>query len=353
MEGPKGLQLVVFVGVCLTVAGISGAPVDLPVQVKGRTALCPSDQFWSNGTCNQCSVCPTDSLMETYKQCTETEDTTCHCTSGSYLESLDNQCRKCLDCPIGQNVTSACSATMDTQCSACPEGTFHNITARRCQTCKQCAAGEFVLKTCTPIFETLCMAQFTFHQTTSKMGRRRADPPHRQAPQPRRDLHQSSVSRPENSSAIDSSWHKESNSDPLVYGGLALIIFVVAVYTIRQIYKSQDFSWSCPDCLGCSDTVKESSPVKATPTVPAPQHPQQQPLIYRNSLLTVGGPGPNLNLLPPPAWMNCGGYAMQPLIAGQPPVPLLGTVEQQPQGGRSRLCSTSSAYRGSQAHAVV
>ncbi|XP_059909768.1 tumor necrosis factor receptor superfamily member 16-like isoform X1 [Gadus macrocephalus] len=76
------------------------------------------------------------------------------CTSDEYR--VGQVC--CLACPGGYRVHRDCTATANTLCSKCPDGTFKEGLSgqKQCSACTRCVTGQKVKKSCTPTSDTVC-----------------------------------------------------------------------------------------------------------------------------------------------------------------------------------------------------
>ncbi|XP_030198190.1 tumor necrosis factor receptor superfamily member 23 isoform X20 [Gadus morhua] len=64
----------------------------------------------------------------------------------------------CLACPGGYRVHRDCTATSNSLCSKCPDGTFKEGLSgqKQCSACTKCDPGQKVKKRCTPTSDTEC-----------------------------------------------------------------------------------------------------------------------------------------------------------------------------------------------------
>ncbi|XP_053190809.1 tumor necrosis factor receptor superfamily member 6B-like [Scomber japonicus] len=113
---------------------------------------CPTGSFtalWNHiGKCLRCSVCDFNQVATS--ACTADSDVQCECRQGYY--NIDDMCMRHSQCPVGEGVLANGTATEDTVCQTCPDGTYSDIASNQ-QSCMQhqnCeAAGlKLVLKGC-------------------------------------------------------------------------------------------------------------------------------------------------------------------------------------------------------------
>ncbi|XP_056450752.1 tumor necrosis factor receptor superfamily member 23-like isoform X3 [Gadus chalcogrammus] len=92
-----------------------------------------------------CSVCNTHGVASTASP---------SCASDEYRAG--QLC--CLACPGGYRVHRDCTATTNSLCSKCPDGTFKEGLSgqKQCSACTKCVTGLKVKKRCTPTSDTEC-----------------------------------------------------------------------------------------------------------------------------------------------------------------------------------------------------
>ncbi|XP_069597434.1 tumor necrosis factor receptor superfamily member 8-like [Ranitomeya imitator] len=88
---------------------------------------------WSKNrpTCAACRRCKEESSLVTVQSCTLLTEAICQCKAGYYCHSpLPNTCARCnlfTQCPPGQGVKQKGSPMKNTECEACPSGTFSDV----------------------------------------------------------------------------------------------------------------------------------------------------------------------------------------------------------------------------------
>lgn len=89
--------------------------------------------------------------------CTDSNDATCACNYGYYMNTLSQRCEPCTMCPEGQGVLLGCELDHDTVCEECEEDTYSDQESLRepCIPCTSCDDSE-ILHPCTPVTDTVC-----------------------------------------------------------------------------------------------------------------------------------------------------------------------------------------------------
>ncbi|XP_072282449.1 tumor necrosis factor receptor superfamily member 8-like [Pyxicephalus adspersus] len=83
--------------------------------------------------CATCNKCKKDDWLVEIQGCSLHTEAICQCQAGFYCQSsLGTTCARCVrhkECPHGQGVKTKGSAEKDTECEACPPGTYSNINS--------------------------------------------------------------------------------------------------------------------------------------------------------------------------------------------------------------------------------
>ncbi|KAM7381651.1 hypothetical protein PAMA_012477 [Pampus argenteus] len=114
-----------------------------------------SETFSHTEKCQPCTQCTGLLRMET--PCTDSNDATCVCNYGYYLNKLSQQCEPCTKCPEGWGMLSSCEFDYDTVCEECTRDTYSDQESSRdpcipCTTCEETG----VLEACSPVSDTVC-----------------------------------------------------------------------------------------------------------------------------------------------------------------------------------------------------
>ncbi|GAA6214245.1 tumor necrosis factor receptor superfamily member 16-like [Lates japonicus] len=109
--------------------------------------------------CQPCTQCTGLLRMET--PCTDSNDATCVCNYGYYLNKLSQRCEACTKCPEGQGMLLSCEFDHDTMCEECTSDTYSDQESSRdpCIPCTTCDEGE-VLQSCTSVSDTVCLVTY-------------------------------------------------------------------------------------------------------------------------------------------------------------------------------------------------
>ncbi|XP_040885468.1 nerve growth factor receptor b [Toxotes jaculatrix] len=115
-----------------------------------------SENFSHTEKCQPCTQCTGLLRMET--PCTDSNDATCVCNYGYYLNETTQQCQSCTRCPQGQGMLLSCELDHDTMCEDCTTDTYSDQESSRepCIPCSTCDDGE-ILEACTPVSDTVCL----------------------------------------------------------------------------------------------------------------------------------------------------------------------------------------------------
>ncbi len=118
---------------------------------------------WSHTEkCRPCTVCT--GLFRMKAPCTDSNDATCVCNYGFYLNEFSQQCEPCTKCPVGQGMLYSCEYNQDTVCEECTADTYSDQENSRepCIPCTTCEDGE-VLQQCTSVSDTACLGKTIAH----------------------------------------------------------------------------------------------------------------------------------------------------------------------------------------------
>lgn len=115
-----------------------------------------SENFSHTEKCQPCTQCTGLLRMET--PCTDSNDATCVCNYGYYLNKLSQQCEPCTKCPEGQGMLYSCEADHDTVCEECNGDTYSDQESHTdpCIPCTTCDEGVTVVEACTSVSDTVC-----------------------------------------------------------------------------------------------------------------------------------------------------------------------------------------------------
>uniref|UniRef100_A0A3Q4ABJ3 Uncharacterized protein n=1 Tax=Mola mola TaxID=94237 RepID=A0A3Q4ABJ3_MOLML len=105
--------------------------------------------------CQPCTVCT--GLFRMTTPCTDSNDATCVCNYGYYMNKLSQRCEPCTKCPEGQGMLLSCEFDHDTVCEECKWETYSDQESSRepCIPCTSCEEGE-ILNPCTSVSDTVC-----------------------------------------------------------------------------------------------------------------------------------------------------------------------------------------------------
>ncbi|XP_075902031.1 tumor necrosis factor receptor superfamily member 14-like isoform X2 [Nelusetta ayraudi] len=113
---------------------------------KGATFM---DQPNGLQSCFPCQNCDADSGLTVKTECTTTSNAVCEPVEGFYcVDVSQGSCaaaKQHSSCQPGQYISKKGSWHQDTECSACPGGTFSNGTSSSCQPHTQCQALNLLL----------------------------------------------------------------------------------------------------------------------------------------------------------------------------------------------------------------
>ncbi|KAK2814444.1 hypothetical protein Q5P01_000450 [Channa striata] len=162
------LVMKIFSGHCLTchrseyVIGNECCPKCLPgsrvktdcTEFRSTSCLACLDGTYMNQPngrkyCLSCTNCKTGSGLRIKTSCRTTSDAVCEPLDGFYcVDSTENSCvraTKHRSCEPGQYVSSKGTASSDTLCSRCPDGTFSDGTLTLCRPHTQCESQNLQL----------------------------------------------------------------------------------------------------------------------------------------------------------------------------------------------------------------
>lgn len=114
-----------------------------------------SENFSHTEKCQPCTVCR--GLLRMKAPCTDSNDATCVCNYGYYLDEILQRCVPCTKCPEGQGMLYSCDYDHDTVCEECNGETYSDQESSRepCIPCSTCDDEE-VLHPCTSVTDTVC-----------------------------------------------------------------------------------------------------------------------------------------------------------------------------------------------------
>ncbi|KAM8877834.1 nerve growth factor receptor b [Synchiropus picturatus] len=117
-----------------------------------------SENFSHKEKCQPCTQCV--GLMRMDRPCTDSNDATCVCNYGYYLNSLSQSCEPCTKCPEGQGMKFSCEPYHDTVCEECGGETFSDQESswEPCIPCTTCDEEGEEIQPCTTITDTICRA---------------------------------------------------------------------------------------------------------------------------------------------------------------------------------------------------
>ncbi|XP_026187707.1 tumor necrosis factor receptor superfamily member 14-like isoform X2 [Mastacembelus armatus] len=116
-------------------------------EIRSTSCLpCTKGTFMNQPTglklCFSCAHCGKDSGLKIKRSCTFISDTVCEPLEGFYcIDSTGDRCEAALkhkQCQPGQYISQKGTASTDTVCSDCSEGTFSNGTFESCRPHTQC-----------------------------------------------------------------------------------------------------------------------------------------------------------------------------------------------------------------------
>ncbi|KAH3830690.1 uncharacterized protein LOC127879041 [Dreissena polymorpha] len=114
---------------------------------------CPVQSYYDitvseNDKCSPCSICSDGFQIK--ENCTATRDTVCKpCEQGTFNDVIGGECRKCRVCIPGQYTQRHCRAHKDAKCRSCPMFTFSSRpNVGVCRYCKTCYEHQTEVLTC-------------------------------------------------------------------------------------------------------------------------------------------------------------------------------------------------------------
>lgn len=127
-----------------------------------------SENFSHTEKCEACTIC--SGLFRMKAPCTDSNDATCVCNYGYYLNDMSQRCEPCTKCPEGQGMLYSCEPDHDTVCEECNGDTYSDQESSRepCIPCTTCDEGE-MLHPCTSVTDTVCQGkttEFIVHHVT-------------------------------------------------------------------------------------------------------------------------------------------------------------------------------------------
>lgn len=117
-----------------------------------------SENFSHTDKCQPCTECTGLLIMKT--PCTDSNDATCACNYGYYMNMLSGRCEPCTMCSEGHGVLFSCELNHDTVCEECVEDTYSDQESLRdpCIPCTSCDDSE-ILNPCTSVTDTVCQGK--------------------------------------------------------------------------------------------------------------------------------------------------------------------------------------------------
>jgi len=136
---PLGQEPILCSSVTFTTVEMSTSP---------RCQQCPSGKYRDTialqPTCVDCTACSSTQIV--LQMCTPLRNRICGCPAGTYAQGTS-----CLACSVcrtpGFRLKSACGASTNTECEACPEG--YRTTGDNQGACTACADGFYLTDRCT------------------------------------------------------------------------------------------------------------------------------------------------------------------------------------------------------------
>lgn len=118
-----------------------------------------SENFSHTEKCQPCTQCTGLRRMDT--PCTDSNDATCVCNYGYYLNDISQKCEPCTKCPEGRGMLYKCELDHDTVCEECTGDTYSDQESSRdpCIPCSTCDEEE-MLQACTPFRDTVCSTRY-------------------------------------------------------------------------------------------------------------------------------------------------------------------------------------------------
>ncbi|XP_068162186.1 nerve growth factor receptor b [Antennarius striatus] len=119
-----------------------------------------SENFSHTEKCQPCTVCT--GLLRMKAPCTDSNDATCVCNYGYYMNELSQRCEPCTKCPEGLGMLYSCEFNHDTVCEECNGDTYSDQDSSRepCIPCATCDEG-LMLHPCTSVTDTVCQVSET------------------------------------------------------------------------------------------------------------------------------------------------------------------------------------------------
>ncbi|XP_040286916.1 tumor necrosis factor receptor superfamily member 1B-like [Bufo bufo] len=113
-------------------------------DIKNECVMCTGpnefiDRSRNPPTCMACKLCRKESFLVEVQSCSLFMPAICECRPGYYCQTpVENSCARCnlfKRCPPGHGVKQKGSPKKDTECEACPSGTFSDVDSAT-ETCK-------------------------------------------------------------------------------------------------------------------------------------------------------------------------------------------------------------------------
>ncbi|EGD75117.1 hypothetical protein PTSG_06772 [Salpingoeca rosetta] len=117
----------------------------------------------NSSTCKDCSMCGQGQFVA--DACTATTNTNCSACTGATFQNMTShyemECQACSMCGQGTFLAMACNRTSDAMCSPCQDGTYQDSSSHlqeQCKQCGRCDPGQRLLSPCTATSNTSCAA---------------------------------------------------------------------------------------------------------------------------------------------------------------------------------------------------
>ncbi|XP_029384138.1 nerve growth factor receptor b [Echeneis naucrates] len=109
--------------------------------------------------CQPCTQC--NGLLRMETPCTDSNDATCVCNYGYYLNTITQQCQPCTKCLEGHGMLLSCELDHDTVCEVCNGDTYSDQESSRepCIPCTICDEGDELVP-CSSSSDTVCKVRY-------------------------------------------------------------------------------------------------------------------------------------------------------------------------------------------------
>lgn len=118
-----------------------------------------SENFSHTEKCQPCTSCDDpNGLFRMRAPCTDSNDATCVCNYGYFMNEITQRCEPCTVCPLGQGMLFGCEFDHDTVCEECDGDTYSDQESSRepCIPCATCEVDDEILSPCTAVSDTIC-----------------------------------------------------------------------------------------------------------------------------------------------------------------------------------------------------